>query len=350
MEVIKPEYKESLKTNSQFVSEYIEQAQIWSKLSVEDIQAWKSSIRYLIKIGYELNEFKEDENEPIFYLTSIIQTQLSSENGDNQYKLNTSLFELGGQSDMDVDGSSYLARILRSEESDSLWLMDYLSDFKTWSKDRKRDWLFKTFEAEDPEGLYETLEQIIKRDLFDLNIRSKNGQLNLFDVMLKAGNVAAVNLLLDHGFDVNNRCFDCEGESSMHHVVTADLGRSEEMYEIILKMIEVGGDLDLRDMSGLTPIHWAIKEKNEHALTAFMREESEFITIMPIGKKELNYLEYFKQKWTDDPENDFMLVLMKRTSLEHAPTKEEAKAAEEEAKTTKKEKKKESKKGKKNKD
>ncbi len=335
-ELMKPNYKESLESNRSLLEAYIEEAQIWTDLSEEDIKAWKASIQYLMDIGYEMNEFKKDRAEPIFYLTSSMWTELSSENGDNQYKLNTSLFELGAQSDIVIDGGSYFEWILRDESLDSPMLQDYFDDFSTWPESRRQDWLFNLFGSTDPENLSSSIDEMIKQNLFDVNMRSKNGKRNLFNVSVEAENLEYAKKLLENGFDINKRCFDCNGETALHGVVTAEPWGEDEMYELILSMLAKGGNPDLRDMEGLTPIHWAIKLNNEQAFTAFMQDEVSFVKNMVTIKKGLNYLEYFKKNWSEDQEDDTMILLMNKTGLEHPPTKEDEKMAKEESKAAKK--------------
>lgn len=340
-EVIKPKYAENLKKNPNLLEEYVMKAQNWMNYSPLDLTAWKTSINYLVELGYSLNESEKNKSHSVFHLTSPDFASLSTEEDHNQYVLHTSLFELGAESDYSWDGT-YLEWVISHEESDSPILKAYLNDFKTWSPNRKRDWLFEFFFRHSSDDLIDQIEMMLKQNLFDVNIRSKNGKLNLFDVAISKNNLATAEMLLENGFDTNKRCFDCNGETTLHRVVVAEIGE-ESKSDLLKKMLIAGGNLDLRDMKTLTPIHWAIKENSEEAFIAFMDEEVEFnVNIADI--KGLNYVEYFEKNWSEDRENDFFIMLMNRTELKPTPTKKERKVKKAEEKKLKKEEKKEKKK------
>jgi len=354
-EVIKPEYKLEIKEGSYILNEYVEKAQEWLNYSDSDLEAWKASVVYLMDMGFPLSENVKGKSDPIFYLTCPNYTELSWDADENQYLLHTSLFELGAKSDYNMDGT-YFKWVLENEPSDSPILQAYFDDFKAWEQKRQTNWLLDFFGQGDGGDMITAVKLMIEKELFDVNLRSKNGKKNLFDAAVVGGNTETAMMLLDEGFDVNKRCFDCNGETALHRVVEAEIWGEDVTYELVLKMLAAGGDPDLRDMNTLTPIHLAIKLQNEQAFTALMQEEVKF-TVNLVTDKGLNYVQYFEKHWSDDREDDFLIMLMEKTELKPTPNKEESKqmkadekTKKSDAKDAKKEKKKSAKEKKKGKD
>jgi ankyrin repeat protein len=159
----------------------------------------------------------------------------------------------------------------------------------------------------------------------------------LFDEAVQKEKFITATVLLESSFNVNQRCFACDGQTALHNVVmNEDIKDNEYTMMLILKMLEKGGDADLRDLKGLTPVHYAIKLKNEMAFRAFMEEEVTFN--YQIGTlKGRSYYTYFVDEWGDE---DYLEILMKKTGLKAPLTKKEIKEAadkkKEEAKVKKK--------------
>ncbi|MCP4457670.1 MAG: ankyrin repeat domain-containing protein [Cytophagales bacterium] len=335
-ELLKPEYKESLETNSSLIEAYIEEAQLWLFFSDADLEAWKTSIVYLLDLGYKMNDYDKEKGEPLFHLTSGIWTGLTTDSISNQYVLNTSLFELGGRSDVEVDGGSHLDWVLQEESLESPLLEAYMEDFKTWSLKRKRDWLFLFFEKDIDPVSEEMVTKLLSSEYFDVNLRSKNGKRNLFDTAVKAGNYTGASALIKNGFNVNIRCFDCNGETPLHVLVSLEDPSLDEEFvtDLMTQLLSNGADPDLRDMDTSTPIHLAIKSKNTQAFELFMQDEVEF-TLNLVDDKGRNYVQYFEKYWTDNREDDFLIMLMNKTELKPRPTKEEIKKIKEDEKAKK---------------
>ena len=89
--------------------------------------------------------------------------------------------------------------------------------------------------------------------------------------------------------------------------------------------MEKGGDADLRDMKGYTPIHYAIKQKCETAFRAFMEEENITFNYQLGTLKGRSYYSYFIDEWNDQ---DYLEMLMAKTGLKAPLTKKEIKAAQ----------------------
>lgn len=228
------------------------------------------------------------------------------------------------------------------------------SQFMKWTDAEKKEKLFGLFEDDAPSDaqLMAFLGELLESGL-DPGFRSRNRKESIFDACVRAERYGAAKLLLEKGYDPNQRCFQCNGETSLHKVVIHS-GKledpSQEIADLLLYMLTNGGDADLRDMNTFTPVHTIMKNKDSTAFMVLMHEEVTFNHQLAT-QKGLGYLQYFDKVWGEDA---FREKFMDKTGLEYPPTakdiREKMKAQKEkekEARQKEKDKKKDKKEGKK---
>jgi hypothetical protein len=338
-----PRHAEEIKANPDVVRKFINQAaDNWQSVSDDEAVLWTNCMKHFISLGIPLNGKNQEEvYKSLMYYTLpfnlMIEDSLSS-----LHKLHTALLSLGGKTDVTIDGGSMLSQVMMQQSKNSDVFKSYVADFKGWDTDRKRAWLFNIVSSEsdpDDEGTSMLLDELLKAEAFDVNIRSKNEKSSLFDEAIWIGKFASASKLLDYSFSVNQRCFACDGQTTLHNVVmNKEFNETQESMDLISKMLKNGGDADLRDLKGYTPIHYAIKLKCEMAFRAFMEEEITFNYQLGTLKGR-SYYTYFVDEWGDE---DYLEILMTKSGLKPPLTKKEIKAAQDEkkeqAKATKKKK------------
>ena len=327
-----PRHAEGIKAEPDVVRKFVNlSAKKWNSVSQSEVASWKKCMEYFISLGIPLNGKSDDVDASLMYYTFPRNLGIQ-DSASTLHQLHTVLLPLGGMTDVLIDGESMLFQVLSQESKESIVFKSYLQDFKGWDEDRKRDWLFSLVESNallDEEVVSIVFGNLLSEDAFDVNIRSKNEKTSLFDEAAKNGKFLTAKVLLDYSFNVNQRCFACEGQTSLHNVVmNKDYSNDDNTKELILKMLAKGGDPDLRDLKGLTPIHYAIKLKNDMAFRAFMDDEVKFN--YQLGTlKGMSYYTYFVEEWGDE---DYLEIFVKKTSLKAPPTKKEIKEAQDEKK------------------
>jgi len=233
------------------------------------------------------------------------------------------LLELGARSEIVYDDVSFIYSALSTSEEMDAVSQAYLADFGGWSEDRKRDWLFSIFEIDnqyEDQQLSIMLAKILSSKAFNVNMRSKNERTSLFDLAVRSGRFATAGILIENGFNPNQRCFACNGETPLHVVVSnEEYNEDDQTYELILKMLAKGADPDLRDLKGFTPMHLAITLKCETAFKAFMSEGVTFNYQIGTLKGD-SYYTFFEKEWGDQ---DYLEILATKTGLKAPPTKKE---------------------------
>jgi ankyrin repeat protein len=328
-----PRHSEEIKTNPDLVRKFINQAaDKWNTVTDDDVIAWTNCMNHFVTLGIPLNgKNEEEEVKSLMYYTSPMNIGFT-DSITTLHKLHTAVLSLGGKTDAIIDGSTYLSQVLLSESKNSELFKSYLTNFKTWSSERKRDWLFAVVmseEAPDDEETSMLLNLLLSHKAFDVNVRSKNEKTSLFDEVVRIGKFTTASTLLDHSFNVNQRCFACDGQTALHNVVmNQEFNEDEQTKDLLLKMLKNGGDADLRDLKGFTAIHYAIKLKCEMAFRAFMDEEVTFNYQLGTLKGR-SYYTFFVDEWNDE---DYLEILMNKTGLKPPPTKKEIQKSKEEKK------------------
>ena len=207
------------------------------------------------------------------------------------------------------------------------------TDYKGWTADERADNMFLLFEEAAPSdvNLLEILTKLYNENVLDLNVRNKSEKLSLFDACLLADLYMSARFLIEKGYKINQRCFQCNGETPLLKVVYRS-GEMEdpnpELHDLMLFMIEKGADPDLRDMKGYTSLHWVIKNNDVEAFKVLMKPEvtlnAQLATLRGKG-----YLEFFDKHWNED---EYREILMTRTELKYPPTKKEIKERQKAAK------------------
>ncbi len=326
-----PRFSEEMKTKPEVIEEFVFKAGLYEYYSAEDIDKWRACMKYLIDLGVRLNDDGEDEYMTLFYLTSPVN--LGVDASSNRYQLHTVLLELGGRTENVLDGYSYLYSELVYSDSANLVRQAYIADFVNWTEDRKRAWLFGVVgsmdEMYEDYDLSRAIRSLVIANGFNVNLRTKNEKASLFDVAVRTGKFQTATVLLENGFTINQRCFACNGETPLHNVVfNKEFYQEEGSFDLILKMLALGADPDLRDLKGLTPVHYAIRLKNETAFRAFMEPEVTF-NYQTGTLKGVNYYDFFVKEWGDQ---DFLQMLSDKTGLKAALTKKEIKEQKAKAK------------------
>ncbi len=215
--------------------------------------------------------------------------------------------------------------------------------FKSWGEQEKNGKLFSLFEENVPTDgkLAALFSQLLDADVMNVNVRSKNGKKTLFDACLETGRFETAKLLIEKGYKINQRCFQCNGETPLLKAIYASgemKEPNEELKELMMLMIEKGADPDLRDMKGYTSLHWAIKNKDVMAFEVLMSPNVKLNEQLATLKGK-GYLKFFDQHWNED---EYREKLMEKTGLKYPPTKKEIrekqKAAKEKAREGKKKK------------
>lgn len=212
--------------------------------------------------------------------------------------------------------------------------------YKSWDEAERAEKMFALFEDEVPidEDLYDLVTKLSDANVLDVNMRSKNGKLTIFDACLESGRYMTAKLLVEKGYKINQRCFPCNGETPLLRAiyVSGDMDDpNPELYELMSFMIEKGADPDLRDMKGFTSLHWVIKNKDIGAFEVLMGEG--VVLNSQLGTmKGKGYLDFFDKHWDED---EYREMLMTKTELKYPPTKKEIKAREKAAKEKEKAKK-----------
>ena len=80
-------------------------------------------------------------------------------------------------------------------------------------------------------------------------------------------NFVAVNLLLDHGADVNIARAD--GNSPLHLAV------SNGFFDIAKRLVEKGSDVNLQNKEGRTPLFFGLKNKHEQLIKLLIENEAD---------------------------------------------------------------------------
>ena len=335
-----PRHAEGIKAEPDVVRKFVNQAaKNWNSLSQSEVASWKKCMEYFISLGIPLNGKNDDAKASLMYYTFPMNLGIL-DSVTTLHQLHTVLLPIGGMTDVLIDGESMLFQVFSQEAKGSIVYKSYLQDFKGWDQDRKREWLFslvKSDAIQDEEMVSFVIGNMLSEEAFDVNIRSKNEKTSLFDEAAKNGKFLTANVLLDYSFNVNQRCFACDGQTSLHNVVmNKDYSSDDNTKELILKMLAKEGDPDLRDLKGLTPVHYAIKLKNDMAFRAFMEDEVKFNYQLGTLKGR-SYYTYFVDEWGDE---DYLEIFVKKTSLKAPPTRKEIQEVQnkkkEEAKAKKK--------------
>lgn len=205
--------------------------------------------------------------------------------------------------------------------------------------------MFSLFEGEVPtdDQLMKLITRLDEVGALDVNMRSKNRKRSIFDACLEKGRYETARLLIDKGYKINQRCFECNGETPLLKAIytSGTLDEPDSLLgELMVFMLEEGADPDLRDMKGYTSLHWVIKNNDVMAFEVLMRPE---VKLNPqLGTlKGKSYLFFFDKHWDED---EYREILVEKTELKYPPTnkeiKEKQKAAKEKAKGKAKESKK----------
>jgi len=317
-----PRFAEELKSTPEVVTDFVMKAGTnWNEYSAEDIERWIACMNYMIDLGVSLNDTGDNLNS-LFYLTSSNNLDLSDP-ATNRYQLHTCLLALGGKSETVLDDQSYLySALVYSDEADPV-RKAYIADFVGWKEDRKREWLFSIVAPMDwPEDsdVTKAVQALLAVNGFNVNIRSKNDKSSLFDAAVEAKKYETAKALLQFGFLPNQRCFECQGQTTLHNVVNNKNYEEEDgTQELIQEMMKYGADADLRDIKGFTPVHYAIMQKRVGAFMAFMSPDVKF-NYQTGTLKGVNYYDFFLKEWGDQ---DYLQILSEKTGLKAPLTKKE---------------------------
>ena len=115
-------------------------------------------------------------------------------------------------------------------------------------------------------------------------------------------NFVAVNLLLDHGADVNIARAD--GNSPLHLAV------SNGFFDIAKRLVEKGSDVTLQNKEGRTPLFFGLKNKHEQLIKLLIENEAD----VNIGYKK-NYTETILVRGKDKGRAAWHYVLVKKHLL-----------------------------------
>ena len=115
-------------------------------------------------------------------------------------------------------------------------------------------------------------------------------------------NFVAVNLLLDHGADVNIARAD--GNSPLHLAV------SNGFFDIAKRLVEKGSDVNLQNKEGRTPLFFGLKNKHEQLIKLLIENEAD----VNIGYKK-NYTETILVRGKDKGRAAWHYVLVKKHLL-----------------------------------
>ncbi|MBN65972.1 MAG: hypothetical protein CMM94_00175 [Rickettsiales bacterium] len=93
------------------------------------------------------------------------------------------------------------------------------------------------------------------------------------------GNMALVNLLLEHGADAN--ALTTYGSSPLHIAVKLDELRKDAGNTIISLLIKFGADTEIADKEGATPLHYAAAYGRESYAKLLLEHSAEVNAIVP---------------------------------------------------------------------
>ena len=208
-----------------------------------------------------------------------------------------------------------------------------VKSFRALSKSEKQMTIFGLFDDEVPtdQQLVAKLSELLEAQCLDVNIRSKNKKQSLFDACIRNDRTDAAMVLLENGYKINQRCFECIGETPLHIVVDHAASKDEpsaQLAKMALYMLHNGSDVDLRDMKTLTPFHLVIKNKDVTMFETFMSDSVTF-NYSILSVKGDSYLQFFDKHWDEDEYRD---ILITKTELKYPPTKKEIKAKQAEVK------------------
>jgi hypothetical protein len=199
----------------------------------------------------------------------------------------------------------------------------YIEEFSEWDSRTKEDWLLEGLESEDmsDDQTMDAIVILIEGEALDVDWRTRNGKVSLFDAAVRAGKFKTAISLVEHGYDVNRRCFECEMETAVHVLFKSRAYRDNMVggLEVFQKLVEYGADLDLRDVPGDTPFHMVILNEDEDAFRYMLSDSVEF-NVQNTTLKGKNYLLFFDAKWNDDALRE---VLRESTELRYPPTRRE---------------------------
>ncbi len=170
---------------------------------------------------------------------------------------------------------------------------EFIEDFENWDGKTKEKWLMDYIQ--DAENAVEVIDTLIGSGLISVDFRTRNGKESLFTAFLDKRDSSGIIMLLKRDMNVNLRYFDRLSETPFHEIMLYEFD-SATTTNLLMRMVLNGADPDLRDIKGYTPIHYAINEKDEVALSFFMREEVQFQTFLK-DIDQRTYLDYFDQKW-----------------------------------------------------
>ena len=116
-------------------------------------------------------------------------------------------------------------------------------------------------------------------------------------------NFVAVNLLLDHGADVNIARAD--GNSPLHGAV------SNGFFDIAKRLVEKGSDVNLQNKEGRTPLFLGVKNKHEQLIKLLIENEAD----VSIGYKENSTERFYLVRGKERGRAAWHYVLVKKHLL-----------------------------------
>jgi hypothetical protein len=327
---LKPPYQDALKKDLSQVEDFVEHMkEVFQEPDAKDIEAWKDFVQFVTSAGYPMNDYKK--LTPLFQLTFDL---VYADNASRGYLYHTTLLELGGKSEIVYDNLPFFGLVLQMENEN---IRDaYIADFKKWDKDRKDKFLVSITEPSNYYEYTEMVNQIVSSKLIDPNYLFKGEKKSFFDRVVMCGNLDAAGMLIAQGYLLNRRCLACSGETSLHRACgpwSDDLREDESLYQLIINMMNEGADPNLKDLKGLTPLHYAIKANNESAFRALISEGStvDFNMRLIKGSKFTDYLAFYDSNWKkgDRDLREILATRVNRPVLKKDLPKEEKKGKKE---------------------
>ena len=218
------------------------------------------------------------------------------------------------------------AQMIAVEEFPSLSDEEKIETYTSFGSESKRDLLKWVFEAIDSEVFGDEdaralLENLFELELIEVDDRNRNAKLSLFDAALQASKFETVKMIVERGYDVNHRCFECDMETSIHVLLMSKQYKDNpvEGFQVFQSLVAAGADLDLRTVQGDTPMHLIIKNEYEDPFRMMLSDSVDF-NVQNTTLKGVNFLVFFDKKWKDD---ELRELLIERTQLTYPPTNRE---------------------------
>ena len=150
----------------------------------------------------------------------------------------------------------------------------------------------------------ETLKLLLEDQKFDVNIPYSRFGDTLISLAASKGNAQMIQLLLDHGADINKK--GCSGLTPLHRAIT--YGKNREAIDLLIKQ---GADIHARDNRHETALRKAVRQGDDQTIEQLLKNQADIYDTSEIqGNNSLHIAaEYYQAS------KDSMIILLKQNKL-----------------------------------